>query len=79
MSLSRLGMRAQIPRVSEVSALEIRCDDCGRVSRIEGDILARTGDCSLAEIRTRLVCSSCKERGQMGRNVEAIPILRRAR
>lgn len=79
MSLSWSNSRAPVPRLSEVSALEIRCDDCGRVSRIEGHVLARGRDCSVTEIEARLVCSSCRDRGQLGRNIAAIPILRRAR
>lgn len=79
MSLAWSDNRAPAPRISEVVALEIRCDDCGKGARLEHDALSRNGDCEVSDFRARLVCSTCRTTGRAGRNVAAIPILRRAR
>jgi len=65
--------------LSQIAALEIRCDDCGRANRMDADTLTRNGDCRVTDFKARLVCSTCKARGQAGRNIEAIPVLRRAK
>ena len=78
MSLAWSDSRAPLPRVSQIAALNIRCDDCGRVARIERQALDGLPDYCLSELRKKLLCSHCREIGQTGKNVVAMPILRRA-
>jgi len=78
MSLAWSDSRAPLPRVSQIAALDIRCDDCGRVARLERQALADLPDYCLSELRKKLLCSHCRALGSAGKNVAAMPILRRA-
>jgi hypothetical protein len=78
MSLAWSDSKAPLPRLSQIAALNVRCDDCGRTSRLERQALDGLPDYCLSELRKKLLCSHCREMGALGKNVAAMPILRRA-
>jgi hypothetical protein len=60
--------------LTEIAALQIRCECCGRIKRMGGmDLrtLAGKGVASTAQLKPRLVCSECGQR-----DFDLMPILR---
>lgn len=78
MSMAWSNSRAPLPRVSQMAALNIRCDDCGHATRLERQAFFEWPDYCLSELRRKLSCSHCRKLGAPGKNVVAMPILRRA-
>lgn len=69
--------RVPTPPLSQLTALEVLCEPCGRTRRMEGDKvgqLVERGYRSIDDLEGRLVCSACAER----RRLTIIPYFRRA-
>lgn len=61
------------PTLGKVSSLSIECGDCGRLRWRKPQELYRMKGIDaatpLADIGNRLVCSSCQEQGDPGKNI----------
>lgn len=78
MSMAWSNSRAPLPRVSQMAALKIQCEDCGHTVRLERQAFYEWPDYCLSELKSKLLCSRCRKLGAPGKNVLAMPILRRA-
>lgn len=61
------------PLVADVSSISVECADCGRnrwwkPAQLRG--YGVTGSTPLTALSSRLTCSSCREEGLPGRNVQ---------
>ena len=62
--------------LSQVRALDLICEDCGRTRRLSRPRLLdleRQGLRTLHALGARLICAACRERGGQGRNVSLRP------
>ena len=73
---------SQLDRSAELasfSAVDIRCEDCGRTKRLQRRQLqdiVHSGTRSLIGLHNRLYCSACRGRGGDGRNIDLQPVRR---
>lgn len=74
------GQSSPKPTLADYAALLIRCEDCGNGKRMGPDTLAdlvSRGLKSDTDLRPKLVCQPCRDRGRGGRNLFLIPTFHR--
>ncbi|CAD5277006.1 conserved hypothetical protein [Bosea sp. 62] len=68
------------PTLADYAALFIRCEDCGNAKRMGPETLSslygKGFQCD-ADLKPKLICQPCKDRGAYGRNLFLIPTFRR--
>ena len=68
MSLAWSDSRVPVPPLRQVAALDVRCDSCGRIGRIDDDKLielSQAGFEHMHQLEGKLVCKSCAERHKL--------------
>lgn len=79
--MSLAWIEGREPRREPPTAVDIRCDDCGRSKRMPPSEVARHlgQGRSLIALHNRLYCALCRERGGLGKNISLIPVVPRRR